>query len=42
MQDSDIEELLESHVNYSAKMDFSYHISKHSAPSYGSLVDRVA
>ena len=39
-QDSDIEELIESHGNYFAKMAFTYHISKHSASSYGSLVDR--
>ena len=31
MQDSDIEELIESHGSYSVKMAFSYHISKHSA-----------
>ena len=42
MQDSDIEELIESHGNYSAKMAFTYHISKHSASSYESLVDRGA
>ena len=40
MQDSDIEELIESHGNYSMKMAFPYHISKHSASFYGSLVDR--
>ena len=40
MQDSDIEELIELHGNYSAKMAFTYHISKHSASSYGSLGDR--
>ena len=39
-QDSDIEELIDSHGGYCAKMVFSYHISKHSASSYGSLVDR--
>ena len=42
MQDSDIEELIKSHGNYSAKMAFTYHISKHSASSHGSLVDRGA
>ena len=42
MKDSDIEELLESHGSSSAKMAFSYHISKHSASSYGTLVDRGA
>ena len=42
MQDSDIERLIESHGNYSAKMAFTYYISKHSASSYGSLVDRGA
>ena len=31
MQDSDIEELLETHGHYSAKMATPYHISKHSA-----------
>ena len=30
MYDSDIEELIESHGNYSAKVAFTYHISKHS------------
>ena len=42
MQDSDIEDLLETHGHYSAKMASTYHISKHSASSYGSLVDRGA
>ena len=42
IQDSDIDELIESHGNYSAKMAFTYHISKHSASSFGSLVDRGA
>ena len=42
MQDSDIEELLETHGHYSAMMASSYHISKHSASSNGSLVDREA
>ena len=36
MQDSDIEDLLETHGKYSANMAFTYHIS------YGSLVDRGA
>ena len=39
IQDSDIEDLLETHGHYSAKIASSYHISKHSASSYGSLVD---
>ena len=42
MQDTDIEDLLETHGQYSAKMTSTYHISKHSASSYGSLVDRGA
>ena len=42
MQDSDIEELLEHHTPYSVNMAFIYHISKHSASSYGFLVDRGA
>ena len=42
MQDSDIEDIIDSHVGYSAKIAFSYHISKHSASSYGSLVDTGA
>ena len=42
MQDSDIEDLLETHGHYSAKMAATYHISNHSASSYGSLVDRGA
>ena len=42
MQGSDIEELIESHGSYSVKMAYSYHISKHSASSYASLVDRGA
>ena len=42
MQDSDIEDLLQTHGHYSAKMTSTYHISKHSASSYGSLVDRGA
>ena len=29
MQDSEIEELIDSHGGYSAKNGFSYHISKH-------------
>ena len=40
MQDTDIEYLLETHGQYSANMASTYHISKHSASSYGSLVDR--
>ena len=42
MQDSEIEESIDSHGGYSAKMAFSYHISKYSASSSGSLVDRGA
>ena len=42
MQDSAIEYLLETHGEYSANMASTYHISKHSASSYGSLVDRGA
>ena len=42
MQDSDIEDHLETHGHYSAKMAFTYHISKHSTSSYGSLVGRGA
>ena len=40
MQDSDIEDLLETHGHYSARTASTYHISKHSASSSGSLVDR--
>ena len=36
LQYSDIENLLETHGQYSAKMTSTYHISKHSAQSYGS------
>ena len=42
MQESDIEDILETLGHYSAKMASSYHISKHSASSYGSLVDMGA
>ena len=42
MQDIDIEDLLETHGQYSANMASTYQISKHSASSYGSLVDRGA
>ena len=42
MQDTDIEHLLETHGQYSANIASTYHISKHSASSYGSLVDRGA
>ena len=42
VQDSGIEDLLEIHGHYLAKMASSYHISKHSASSHGSLVDRGA
>ena len=40
MKDSNIEDLLETHGHYSAAS--TYHISKHSPSSYGSLVDRGA
>ena len=40
MQDSDIKDLLDQHSPYSVNMTSIYHISKHSASSYGSLVDR--
>ena len=36
------EDLLESHTPYTVNMASTNHISKHSASSYGSLVDRVA
>ena len=42
MQDTDIEDLPETHGQYSANMESTYHISKHSASSYGSLLDREA
>ena len=42
MQNSDNEELIDSHGGYSAQLAFSYRISKHSTSSYGSLVDRGA
>ena len=42
MQDTDIDDLLETHGQYSANMAPTYHISKHSASSYGTLVDRGA
>ena len=42
MQDSDIEDLLETHTPYTVNMASTYHISKHSASSYGSLVGRGA
>ena len=42
MQDSDIEGLLETYTPYSVNMASTYHISKHAASSYGSLVDRGA
>ena len=42
IQDADIEDLLETHGLYSANMASTYHISKHSASSYGSFVDRGA
>ena len=42
MQYSDIEDLLETHTPYSVNMASTYHISKHSHSSYGSLVDRGA
>ena len=42
MVNSDIEDLLETHGHYSGKITSTYHISTHSASSYGSLVDRGA
>ena len=42
MQDSDIVDLLENHTPYIVDMASTYHISKNSASSYGSLVDRGA
>ena len=42
MQDSDIEDLLETHTPYTVNMASTYHISNHAASSYGSLVDRGA
>ena len=42
MQDSDIENLLESHSPYTVNMASTYHISIHSSSYYGSLVDRGA
>ena len=42
MQDSNVEELLDIYGHYSSKMTSFYHISKYSASSYGSLVDRGA
>ena len=42
MNDTDIEDLLATHGQYSANMASTYHISKHSASSYGSLVNMGA
>ena len=42
IQDYDIEDLLVTHTPYTLNMASTYHISKHSASSYGSLVDRGA
>ena len=42
MQDSEIGNLLENHTPYTVNMASTYHIYKHSASSYGSLVDRGA
>ena len=42
MQHSEIEDLLDNHTPYTVNMASTYHISKHSASSYGSLVDRGA
>ena len=42
MQDSEIEDFLEQYTPYTVNMAPTYHISKHSASSYGSLVDRGA
>ena len=35
MQDSEIEDLLETHTPYTANMASTYHISKYSAPLMG-------
>ena len=42
MQDSEIGNLLENHTPYTVNMASTCHIYKHSASSYGSLVDRGA
>ena len=42
MQNTDIEDLLETQGQYSANVASTSHISKHSASCYGSLVDREA
>ena len=42
MQYSESEDLLDCHSPYSVNMASIYHISKHYASSYGSLVDRGA
>ena len=42
MQDSEIEDFLEHHTSYTVNMASTYHISKHSASPYGSLVDKGA
>ena len=42
MQDTDIEDLLETHGQYSANVASTSHILEHSASSFGSLVDRGA
>ena len=42
MQDTNIDNLLETHGQYSANMASTYHISKNSASSYGSLKDKGA
>ena len=42
MQDSEIEDHLDTHTTYTVNMASTYHISKHTASSYGSLVDRGA
>ena len=39
MQDADIEDLLETHGQYSENMPSTYYISKHSPSSCGALVD---
>ena len=40
IQDSDIEDLLETYTPYTVNTVSTYHMSKHSASSYGSLLDR--
>ena len=39
MQDANVEDLLQTHGQYSENMASTYYISNHSPSSYGSLVD---